>query len=161
VIRVKFTVDVPAAWNRHECDELTIWAHVELETGVALINGGNLLSSKPGSQPVALSLADMVIAGYDVAGFRRLAVQEAHQSDEACALCARRQALLVGTYCGSCTASDGELPTQQARELAALLVTELHQDGAKPELKRAAEALFSHEAARDMRAPSEEATAAQ
>jgi hypothetical protein len=159
VIRVRFTVDVPAAWNRNECDELTVWAHVELETGTALINGGHLTSSRPGSQPVALSLADMAIAGYDVAGFKRLAVQEAHQSDEACALCSRRQALLTGTYCGPCTASDGELPAQQARELAALLVTELAKSGTS-ELKRAAEALFSHEAARDMRAP-QEASAAE
>jgi hypothetical protein len=161
LIRVKFTLDVPAAWNRQGVDELTVWAHVDLESGDVLLNGGNLTSERPGTQPVALSVSDMAIAGYDLPGIRRIALHEAHQADGACALCARREALLVGTYCERCTASDGELPAQQARELAALLVTELYESGAKPALKRAAEALFQDAAARDMRAPIQEATAAE
>jgi hypothetical protein len=171
LIRVKFTLDVPAAWNQQAVDELTVWAHVDLETGAVLVNGGHLTSERPGAQPVALSYADMAIAGYDIAGIRRLAVHEAHGSDGACALCARRQALLPGTYCEPCTASDGELSAQQGRELAAGMLADLDAligectDGDRlkrlRDLRRSTEALFQDAAARDMRAPIQEASAAE
>jgi hypothetical protein len=174
VIKVKFTVDVPAAWNREECDELTLWAHCDIESGIVLINGGHLKSSKPGApeQGVPLSVADMAIAGYDLKGFKRIAIQEAHQSEDACALCARNDAMVTGTMCESCTREHGRLPALSARENAALLLTGMHakieqNPDARREFApwlRAAEALFQDAAARLMLDPAEqaeEATAAQ
>src|SRR5688500_9494082 len=121
-IRVSFIVERPARANPDLEDAIEVFASVDLAarsatiTGASVERGGTIFPRYP------LSVAELEFEGLKLDDLRIMALEEAAQSGQACAHCAKAEAVPAGSLCGECTTNHGELPAEFAVGNAATLV---------------------------------------
>jgi len=168
-IRVSFIIERPARANPDFEDAIEVFASVDLASRTATITGASVERGGTIIPPYPLSVAELEFEGLRLDDLRILALEEAAQSGQACAHCAKAEAVPAGSLCGDCTAQHGELPAAFAAGNAATLVRGLSAlFESDPVLRSelvplltAARALFDDASARSAAQVSDEEMAAQ
>src|SRR5688572_17096055 len=126
VIRVTPTFELETTRNGEDVtDEYKVWAHVDLVTREATIQGAYVVRGGMGAVSTALSTEELAME-VKLDGIKRLALHAAYESDDCCDGCGEREVRHPGQLCDDCAPS-AELPANFAKANAMVVLTVLNK----------------------------------